>query len=159
MTAARQPHRAVTATAANFAKGSRSSLTRPCRQQRDAGVQFRPALAAQRQLLLGSFQPTYGILSIPLRLNLGVAVFFEFDEAKSRSNKAKHGIDFIEAQALWLDEMLIEIPTRTEDEPRFVVIGVIADKHWSAVITYREDRIRLIAVRRSRDEEVALYEG
>jgi len=55
--------------------------------------------------------------------------------------------------------MLIEIPTRTEDEPRFVVIGVIADKHWSAVITYREDRIRLIAVRRSRDEEVALYEG
>jgi uncharacterized DUF497 family protein len=64
-------------------------------------------------------------------------VLFEFDEAKSRSNKAKHGIDFIEAQALWLDEMLI----------------------WSAVITYSEDRIRLIAVRRSRDEEVALYEG
>lgn len=86
-------------------------------------------------------------------------MLFEFDEAKSRSNKAKHGIDFIEAQALWLDEMLIEIPARTEDEPRFVVIGLIAGKHWSAVITYREDRIRLIAVRRSRDEEVALYEG
>lgn len=86
-------------------------------------------------------------------------MLFEFDEAKSRSNKAKHGIDFIEAQALWLDEMLIEIPARTEDEPRFVVIGLIAGKHWSAVITYRGDRIRLIAVRRSRDEEVALYEG
>jgi uncharacterized DUF497 family protein len=84
---------------------------------------------------------------------------FEFDEAKSQSNKAKHGIDFVEAQALWLDEMLIEIPARTQDEPRFVVIGMIVGQHWSAVITYREDRIRIISVRRSRDEEVVLYEG
>ena len=84
---------------------------------------------------------------------------FEFDEAKSRSNKAKHGIDFVEAQALWLDDMLIEVPARTQDEPRFVVIGMIGNGHWSAVITYREDRIRLISVRRSRDEEVVLYEG
>lgn len=83
---------------------------------------------------------------------------FEFDEDKSRSNKAKHGIDFVEAQGLWLDDMLIEVPARTEDEPRFVVIGMIGDQHWSAVITYREDRIRLISVRRSRDEEVVLYE-
>jgi uncharacterized DUF497 family protein len=84
---------------------------------------------------------------------------FEFDEDKSRSNKAKHGIDFVEAQALWLDDMLIEVPARTQDEPRSVVIGMIGDRHWSAVITYREDRIRLISVRRSRDEEVGLYEG
>jgi hypothetical protein len=84
---------------------------------------------------------------------------FEFDEDKSRSNKAKHGIDFVEAQALWLDDMLIEVPARTQDEPRCVVIGMIENKHWSAVVTYREDRIRLISVRRSRDEEVALYEG
>jgi hypothetical protein len=83
---------------------------------------------------------------------------FEFDEDKSRSNKAKHGIDFVEAQGLWLDDMLIEVPARTEDEPRFVVIGMIGDQHWSAVITHREDRIRLISVRRSRDEEVVLYE-
>ncbi len=86
-------------------------------------------------------------------------MLFEFDEAKSRSNKAKHGIDFVKAEALWLDDRLIEVPVRTEDEPRFVVIGMIGGKHWSAVITYREDRIRLISVRRSRDEEVALYEG
>jgi uncharacterized protein len=86
-------------------------------------------------------------------------VHFEFDEAKSQSNKTKHGIDFVEAQALWLDGMLIEIPARTQDEPRFVVIGMIAGQHWSAVITYREDRIRIISVRRSRDEEVVLYEG
>ena len=84
---------------------------------------------------------------------------FEFDPAKSTANKAKHGIDFIEAQALWLDEMRLEIPARTEDEPRFLVIGVIAGKPWSAVITYREERIRLISVRRSRPEEIALYEG
>ena len=86
-------------------------------------------------------------------------MLFEFDEAKSRGNKAKHGIDFVEAEALWLDDRLIEVPVRTQDEPRFVVIGMIAGKHWSAVITYREDRIRLISVRRSRDEEVVLYEG
>jgi uncharacterized protein len=86
-------------------------------------------------------------------------VEFEFDEPKSRANAVKHGIDFVEAQALWLDEALIEIPARTEDEPRSLVVGVIAGKHWSAVITYREQRIRLISCRRSRTEEVALYEG
>jgi uncharacterized protein len=86
-------------------------------------------------------------------------VEFEFDQAKSRANRAKHGIDFVEAQALWLDEMLVEIPARTEDEPRYLVIGVIAGRHWSAVITYRGERVRLISVRRSRVEEVATYEG
>ena len=84
---------------------------------------------------------------------------FEFDEKKSQANKAKHGIDFVEAQALWRDEALIEVPARTEDEPRFVLVGRIADRHWSAVITYRGDKVRLISVRRSRAEEGALYEG
>jgi hypothetical protein len=55
--------------------------------------------------------------------------------------------------------MLIEIPARTQDEPRFLVIGMIGGQHWSAVITYREDRIRIISVRRSRDEEVMRHEG
>lgn len=84
---------------------------------------------------------------------------FEFDEDKSRANKVKHGIDFIEAQALWFDEMRVEIPARTEDEPRYMVVGMIANKHWSAVITYRGVNVRLISVRRSRTEEVAIYEG
>ena len=84
---------------------------------------------------------------------------FEFDEGKSVANKAKHGIDFVESQRLWLDDMLVEIPARTSDEPRFLVVGKIAGKHWSAVITYRDDRIRLISVRRSRSEEVEIYEG
>ena len=84
---------------------------------------------------------------------------FEYDPDKSRSNKAKHSIDFEEAQALWADPDLVEIHARTEDEPRFIVIGRIANKHWSGVITYRSDAIRIISVRRSRSEEVKLYES
>jgi uncharacterized protein len=84
---------------------------------------------------------------------------FEFDEAKSLSNAAKHGIDFVAAQQLWLDELLIEIPAKTTGELRSVVIGVIGSKHYSAVITHREGRVRIISVRRSRPKEVALYEG
>ena len=84
---------------------------------------------------------------------------FEFDTSKSESNKAKHGIDFVAAQALWDDPDLIEIPARTTDEPRSLVIGLIAGKHWSGVITYREERIRIVSVRRSRGEEIQLYES
>ena len=84
---------------------------------------------------------------------------FEWDEAKSRANKVKHGIDFVEAQALWLDRRLVEAPTRSEAESRSVVVGVIAGRHWSAVVTYRGEVIRLISVRRSRFREVQAYEG
>ena len=84
---------------------------------------------------------------------------FEFDQAKSESNKAKHGIDFDEAQALWNDPYLLEIPAKTEDEPRYLVVGTIDAKHWSAVITYRGENIRIISVRRARVKEVALYES
>lgn len=84
---------------------------------------------------------------------------FEFDPAKSASNKAKHGIDFIEAQALWDDVDLLEIPARTEDELRLMVIGKIGSTHWSGIITYRDRRIRIISVRRAHKAEVAIYEG
>ena len=84
---------------------------------------------------------------------------FEFDAAKSESNRAKHGIDFVAAQGLWNDPMLLEVPAKTDDELRFLVVGLIDGKHWSAVITYREANIRLISVRRARAEEVALYES
>jgi uncharacterized DUF497 family protein len=86
-------------------------------------------------------------------------ITFEFDEAKSQTNLLKHGINFIEAQALWNDSSLLEIPAKTEDEPRFLMVGIIDGKYWSAVITYRGTNIRLISVRRSRTEEVALYES
>ncbi len=84
---------------------------------------------------------------------------FEFDPKKSASNARKHGISFREAQALWDDPDLLEIPARMEDEPRFVVIGRIGGRHWSGIITYREESIRIISVRRSRDKEVELYES
>ena len=84
---------------------------------------------------------------------------FEFDAAKSESNRTKHGIDVVEAQGLWSDSMLLEIPAKTDDEPRYLVIGAIVGKHWSAVITYRGANVRLISVRRARTEEVALYES
>jgi uncharacterized DUF497 family protein len=88
-----------------------------------------------------------------------IPVRFEFDDFKSRINKRKHGIDFVTAQALWLDETLVEVPARSESEARYMVIGRLDDKHWSAVITRRGDAVRLISVRRSRPPEVAFYEG
>ena len=86
-------------------------------------------------------------------------ITFEFDETKSQANLLKHGISFDDAQVLWDDPRLLEILAKTEDEPRYLVIGLIHEKHWSAVITHRGANIRLISVRRSRTEEVALYES
>lgn len=83
---------------------------------------------------------------------------FEFDPNKSASNKTKHGIDFEEAQELWNDPHLLEIEARSTDEPRFLLIGTIEGKYWSAVVTYRDDKVRIISVRRSRKEEVEVYE-
>jgi uncharacterized protein len=86
-------------------------------------------------------------------------VEFEFDPAKSAVNLEKHGIDFTQAQQLWQDVARVEIPARTTDEPRWLVIGRIDGRHWSVVVTYRQGRVRIISARRSRKEEVALYEG
>ena len=83
---------------------------------------------------------------------------FEYDPGKSAENKRKHEIDFDEAQALWSDSALLEIPARVTEEPRWLVIGKIGQKHWSAVITRRGDNVRLMSVRRSRDDEVTIYE-
>jgi len=86
---------------------------------------------------------------------------FESDPKKSESNKIKHGIDFIQAQTLWDDPDLIEIPARTTDEPRYLVIGNISGRLWSGIITYRSENetTRIISVRPSRKEEVQIYES
>jgi uncharacterized DUF497 family protein len=84
---------------------------------------------------------------------------FEFDGGKSSINREKHGIDFIEAQLLWEDPDRVVIPAGTSDEPRYLLIGRLAKKHWSAVFTLRRDKIRIISVRRSRNEEVDIYES
>lgn len=85
---------------------------------------------------------------------------FEFDENKSSANKAKHGIDFREAQALWNDVDLLEIPAKNvQDEDRYLLIGKIEKQYWSAIITYRDDAVRIISVRRSREKEIGYYES
>ena len=83
---------------------------------------------------------------------------FEFDPAKSASNKIKRGLDFVEAQTLWTSETL-EVPTLSTTEPRILVIGMIEGKHWSAVVTKRRGKVRIISVRRSRDKEMKIYEN
>lgn len=84
---------------------------------------------------------------------------FEYDDDKSQANREKHGINFLTSQEIWNDPDMLEIQTNSEDETRFLVIGQIKAKHWSAVITYRNGKIRLISVRRSRKKEVELYES
>jgi uncharacterized DUF497 family protein len=84
---------------------------------------------------------------------------FEFDPAKNAANLAKHGMDFIAAQAIWRDTHRIEVPARTTDEPRWMVIGQAGGQRWSAVVTYRDEHVRIISVRRSRESEIAIYEG
>lgn len=82
---------------------------------------------------------------------------FEFDPAKSEANQAKHGIDFESAQALWRDPSRVTGPTRSPGEQRFMVVGLIDGKLWSAVITERDGATRIISVRRAREKEAAAY--
>jgi len=84
---------------------------------------------------------------------------FEYDDKKSSSNVIKHGIDFESAKSIWDDENRVEIPVQDKGETRYLMIGIINKKHWSAIITYRNNNIRLISVRRSRIEEVTIYEN
>lgn len=84
---------------------------------------------------------------------------FEFDAAKSIANAQKHGIDFLRAQDLWLDEMRLEIPARTEDEAHWLLVAKVDGKHWAAIYARRAGGIRIISVRRARAEERAWYEG
>ncbi len=85
---------------------------------------------------------------------------FEFDAAKSASNKEKHGIDFIEAQKLWSGGVLAILPAKAlEDEQRRAAIGKLNGRHWVAFYTLRGEAIRLISVRRARQREIDYYES
>ena len=90
---------------------------------------------------------------------LYVSMKFEFDPAKSAANKDKHGLDFVEAQKLWTDPALMTAPARTEGEPRSIAIAFMDGAYWSAIFTLRGANIRLISVRRSRQEEIENYEN
>ena len=84
---------------------------------------------------------------------------FEFDSAKSMSNLVKHGISFNDAKKLWRDPKVTVARAKEVVEPRWIAIACFDGKHWSAVFTYRGERIRLISARRSRAKEIALYES
>ena len=83
---------------------------------------------------------------------------FEYDAEKSHRNADKHGIDFERAQNLWQDAGLLILPARSENETRLLAIGRVQERHYTAVFTERAGKVRLISVRRSRDEERDLYE-
>jgi hypothetical protein len=84
-------------------------------------------------------------------------VEFKFDPQKGAINKAKHGIDFIEAQALWKSKH-VRLGAKDALEKRYMVIGKIERGHWSAIITYRGGTIRIISVRKSTPSEIATHE-
>ena len=84
---------------------------------------------------------------------------FQYDPKKSRSNLEKHGIDFEQAQILWEDPNLLTLTAKSNDEPRSLIIARINEQHWSAIVTDRNGKIRIISVRRSRAAEVKLYES
>ena len=84
---------------------------------------------------------------------------FEFDPDQSATNLKKHGIDFLEAQALWEDADRLLVPARTQGEARYMLVGKMGQKHWSAIFTYRGEAVRIISVRRARKEEVDAYES
>lgn len=84
---------------------------------------------------------------------------FEFDPKKSLSNFVKHGIDFVQAQLLWEDSNLLSIQAKEIDEPRTLFIDKINEKYWSAIATLRQENIRIISVRRARNNEIELYEN
>ena len=94
--------------------------------------------------------PGRRLLPAPLITEIG---YMLYSRAGSRAE-----VDFVQAQELWQDPMRVEVPARTTGEPRWLVIGRMGGRHWSAVVTYREDKIRIISVRRARDEEVRIYE-
>ncbi len=83
---------------------------------------------------------------------------FEYDPLKSEANKIKHGIDFEEAKALWDDDYAFEVPSDYEAEDRYLVVGEIEGIGWTSIITYRDEMVRIISVRRSQKHEVKLYD-
>ncbi|WP_206214732.1 MULTISPECIES: BrnT family toxin [unclassified Adlercreutzia] len=85
-------------------------------------------------------------------------MLFVFDPKKNATNIEKHGMSFLEAQALWKDDDAIRLPAKDRGEPRYLVVGMISGKHWTAIATNRGDAVRIISVRRSHEEEVRLYE-
>lgn len=83
---------------------------------------------------------------------------FEFDPAKSAANAKKHGIGFVTAQELWQDVDRLALAVTGTAEPRWLLVARLGGKTWTTVFTRRGENIRLISVRRARDNEREAYE-
>lgn len=82
---------------------------------------------------------------------------FEWDEAKRLANLAKHALDFRDAP-LVLDDAHLVAPARPgAEEPRWLMIGRLEGRHVCIVVTRRADAIRVISMRRARDDERERY--
>ena len=84
---------------------------------------------------------------------------FEFDPEKSKSNQLKHELDFIQAQGLWDDPWRIVIPARCTDENRWLMVAVLEGIYWTVIYTIRNKKVRIISVRKARDNEKKIYNG
>ena len=76
------------------------------------------------------------------------------------SNRAKHGIDFADAQGLWLDRAGVEIKLNYPGETRYARIAKLdeaAEIIWTAIFTLRSEKVRLISVRKARTKEKQEY--
>lgn len=83
---------------------------------------------------------------------------FEWDPAKSATNLRKHGISFEDAKRMWDDPYLLEVHLTSEPENRWAALACVNRVHLTAIITYREDRVRIISARRSTKKEAEIYE-
>lgn len=83
---------------------------------------------------------------------------FEFDPAKSKANRAKHGIDFVAAQELWYDLYAVDADAGYSIEARRIRVGKVFGVLWTGVYVLRGERIRVISVRRARIQERRRYE-
>jgi hypothetical protein len=84
---------------------------------------------------------------------------FEYDPVKSRLNLEKHALDFEEAQALWEDEDRMIIPAKSDTEERFALLATHRQRVWAAFYTVRDQKVRIISIRRARKKEIELYES
>ncbi len=84
-------------------------------------------------------------------------MLFEYDPAKSLSNAAKHGIDFKTVQRMW-DATVVAAPAKSVSEDRLMAIGLIDGRFWTVIVTLRGPVLRIISARRSRPDEIKLYQ-
>ncbi|MBW1808053.1 MAG: BrnT family toxin [Deltaproteobacteria bacterium] len=89
-------------------------------------------------------------------------VRFEWDQAKSRKNKSKHGVSFEEAQTVFLDENAIRFfdPDHSDDEDRFLMLGTSFQLRVLVVchcFRVNDDVIRIISARKANRKEDAAY--